>query len=202
MYNSSIISGIVAGLGVFVGFVILISLAVLVLQIVAKWKVFKKAGKNGWEAIVPYYSTWVLCEITGVKWWFFLLINAATIVAILGLSCLEPLAGIVSLAASFACHYNLALKFNKDAVGYGIGLTLLPVVFYSILAFGDDTFTDIKLSSYGPISEDKVNTTKNDIASKTKQSNNKNKNKFCKNCGSELDGGKFCSNCGAENTQK
>ena len=192
-------AGFIAIFGGFLILFILIAVAILSVQIIATWKVFKKAGKNGWEAIVPFYSNWVLCEITEVKWWFFLIMLSPTICSMLGLAIFAPLALLCSLAANFAANYNLALKFGKDPVGYGIGLTLLPIIFYPILAFGNASFDNVSVSSYGPIEEDKIekNNNVNTSSSKTK-STTKKSGKFCKNCGSELSDGKFCPNCGSE----
>ena len=142
--------------GVFVVLILLV-IAVVVFQIIAMVKVYKKAGKAGWEAIIPFYNTWVLCEITNVKkWWIFFMAEAAAICSILGLAFLTPLAAIVTLAGTFVINYNLSIKFGKDPVGFGIGLTLLPVIFFAILGFGTATFTDVKVSAYGPIAEDKI----------------------------------------------
>ncbi len=201
--EDALFGGLAAVLGGALIFFLLIVIAVVVFIIIATVKVYKKAGKAGWEAIIPYYSNWVLCEIAGVKWWFFLIMSATSICGILGLVILEPLAALVSLAGSFAVHYNLALKFGKDAVGYGIGLTLLPVVFYPILAFGDATFNDVKVSSYGPITEEKFESTFNTNGTKTEtkaepKKKSSSKAKFCKNCGAEITDAKFCPNCGTE----
>ena len=51
----------------------LISLGVSILTIVALWKVFAKAGKPGWAAIIPFYNIYVLCEISLGSGWLFLL---------------------------------------------------------------------------------------------------------------------------------
>lgn len=199
--DKAVFGGLAAILGGALIFFVLIVIAVVVFQIIAMVKVYKKAGRSGWEAIVPYYNTWVLCEIAGVKWWFFLIAIASTITSVLGLIGLTPLAALISLAGTFAVHYNLALKFGKDGVGYGIGLTLLPVIFYAILGFGDASFKDVKVSSYGPITEEKFestfNTNKEEAGTTTKKKST-SKAKFCKNCGSELNGAKFCPNCGTE----
>ena len=43
---------------------LLFYLALIVVIIVAMWKVFEKAGQPGWAAIVPFYNMYVLtCEI-------------------------------------------------------------------------------------------------------------------------------------------
>ena len=201
--ENALFGGLAAFLGGALIFFLLIVIAIVVFLIIAMVKVYKKAGKAGWEAIIPYYNNWVLCEIAGVKWWFFLIMAANAICGILGLIVLEPLAMLVSLAGSFAVHYNIALKFGKDGVGYGIGLTLLPVVFYPILAFGNATFNDIKVSSYGPITEEKFESTFNSNGTKTEakpepKKKSSTKAKFCKNCGAEITDSKYCPNCGTE----
>ena len=37
-------------------FIILVYLAIIVLLAASVWKVFEKAGRPGWEAIVPFYK--------------------------------------------------------------------------------------------------------------------------------------------------
>ena len=157
--------------------VFLICSPLLVLYLVASWKLYKKCGREGWEGIVPIYRDYVLIQITGVKWW-------AIFILLVGI------------------YYNLSKKMGKDPVGYAIGLTLLPIVFIPILAFGSSKFTDCEVSPYGVISEDKVNSAASNVketAKKTaEKSSTKSGAKFCTNCGAELTGGKFCSKCGHE----
>jgi hypothetical protein len=83
------------------------------------WKVFVKAGKPGWAAIIPIYNLIVLVEIIGkpMTWVIFLLI---------------PCVGIVF--GILACM-ELAKKFGKDPI-YGVGLVLLGFVFWPMLGFG------------------------------------------------------------------
>jgi hypothetical protein len=106
-----------AGLGI--GFMVL-WLAIAVLMVASMWKVFVKAGKPGWAALIPIYNLVVLLEIAGKPaWWFILfLIPFVNFVVIIMLS------------------ISLAKKFGKG-VGYGIGLALLGFVFYPMLGFGD-----------------------------------------------------------------
>ena len=142
--------GAAIGLVIFVG---IIALVVVIIQIVATCKVYKKAGKPAWAAIVPFYSDWVLCEICGVEKWFFALLIAYSVVNLLGLKMLISIALLANLAGRFFCNYNLALKFKKDPIPYALGLTMLPVIFYSILGFGKSEFEDVPVSKYGPVSD-------------------------------------------------
>ena len=103
-------------LAAFGGFFILIVILVLgfaFVSIIATWKLFKKAGRNGWESIIPIYSTWVLNEIAGLNWWWFILL-------ILNVSFSFENEGITyafsicSFVGSFNCYYNIARRFGKD----------------------------------------------------------------------------------------
>jgi len=69
-YDFDAISTGFMGIIVVLGIIIL---AFLIVGIIANWRMFKKAGKNGWECIVPIYGYYVLAEIAGLNWWWFLL---------------------------------------------------------------------------------------------------------------------------------
>lgn len=108
------VAGAVGG-GVF----LIVELALLVLIIAALWRIFTKAGQPGWAALIPIYNAYVLLQVAGKPgWWLLLLLIPIVNIVI----------GIITLAA-------LAAKFGKG-VGFVIGLILLPIVFYPILAFG------------------------------------------------------------------
>ena len=58
-----------------VGLFFFIYFALIILVIVSMWKIFAKAGKPGWAAIIPIYNIIVLFEIIGKPaWWVVLLI--------------------------------------------------------------------------------------------------------------------------------
>ncbi|MFO0825786.1 MAG: DUF5684 domain-containing protein [Gemmataceae bacterium] len=95
----------------------LIQLAIIVLTIAGAWKTFTKAGQPGWAVIVPFYGNWVMAvEICKKDAVFFIL-------------SLIPLVNIIVLI-------EMAKKFGKEA-GFGIGLGLLPFIFFPMLGFGD-----------------------------------------------------------------
>ena len=98
---------------------VVIYFAVIVLVIIGLWKVFVKAGKPGWGAIVPIYNMILVCEITGRPVWWVVLM-------------LIPLVNIVVLIIVFM---DLAKAFGKDAA-YGLGLAFLPFIFFPMLGFG------------------------------------------------------------------
>jgi len=106
-----------AGCGMIMG---LVWLVVAVGVIAGLWKVFVKAGKPGWAAIVPIYNIIVWLEIVGKPLWWIVLLFI-------------PLVNIVVL---IILSIALAEKFGKSAA-YGIGIALLGFIFIPMLGFGD-----------------------------------------------------------------
>ncbi len=99
----------------------LCGLVIAVVMIVSLWMIFQKAGKPGWAAIVPIYNAIVLLEVVGrPTWWVILL-------------CFVP---FVNLIIGIIVTFDLAKSFGKGG-GFGVGLLLLPFIFYPVLAFGD-----------------------------------------------------------------
>ena len=92
---------------------------VLLLMIAAMWKVFSKAGQPGWAVLIPIYNIYVLCKVAGRPGWWLLLM-------------LIPL---VNLVIAIILNIDVAKNFGKG-VGFGIGLIILPFIFYPILGFG------------------------------------------------------------------
>ncbi|HEY5450039.1 MAG TPA: DUF5684 domain-containing protein [Polyangia bacterium] len=90
-----------------------------VLMIAAMWKVFTKAGKPGWAAIVPIYNIIVLLQIAGKPVWWIILFFIP----------------IVSLIIAILTYVALAERFGKGG-GFAVGLVLLGPIFFPILGFG------------------------------------------------------------------
>jgi len=96
----------------------LIGLAIFAVVVAGAWKVFTKAGQPGWAALVPIYSTYVfVVEIAKKDMMWFLL------------SLFVPFAIVVPCM-------DVAEKFGKERT-YGIGLFLLPFIFFPMLGFSD-----------------------------------------------------------------
>jgi hypothetical protein len=94
-------------------------LAILVLVVVSMWKIFEKAGKPGWAAIIPIYNLIVVLQIAGKPvWWFFLY--------------LIPLVNVV---IAIMVTVAFARAFGKGG-WFAVGLIFLGIIFYPILAFG------------------------------------------------------------------
>jgi len=101
----------------------LVYLAIIVAYLAGMWKIFEKAGKPGWAAIIPIYNLVVLIEVVGRPiWWVLLLL----------IPCVQL---IILLVVSI----DLAKSFGKSEL-FGIGLWLLGFVFVPILGFGSDRY--------------------------------------------------------------
>jgi hypothetical protein len=101
----------------------IIYFAVLIFVIAAMWKVFSKAGQPGWAILIPFYNLYVLCKIAGRPGWWLILF----------------LIPIVNLIFFIILDIDIAKSFSKG-VGFGIGLLLLPFIFFPILGFGSATY--------------------------------------------------------------
>ncbi|HEY4326300.1 MAG TPA: DUF5684 domain-containing protein [Mucilaginibacter sp.] len=92
---------------------------VYIVMVAGMWKVFEKAGKPGWAAIIPIYNYIVMLEIVGKPiWWIFLI--------------LFPCTSLIFTIWTI----NLLSKSFGQSEGFTIGLILLSFIFFPILGFG------------------------------------------------------------------
>ena len=113
--------GIFAGIMLAVWMVFI--LAVYVVTVIGLWKMYVKAGRPGWAAIIPIYNMVVLLEIAGKPAWWVLLFFIP----------------VVNFVVAVIAYMALARKFGNGA-GYAFGLLLLPPVFLPMLGFGDSRY--------------------------------------------------------------
>lgn len=91
--------------------------------VISSWKIYQKAGFEGWDCIIPIYNYLVFLKIIGKPWYWFLLLFV-------------PILNIVI----FVWGINLLSKrFGKD-LGFTLGLLFLSIVFFPILAFGNSKY--------------------------------------------------------------
>lgn len=113
-------------LGAAMGMVSVFALILMVIMIVANWKIFTKAGKPGWASIVPFYNMYTLFEVAGMNGWMFLLL----------------LVPIVNIVMAIMVYINLAKAFGQSGA-FAVGLILLNPIFSLILAFGKAQYVGI-----------------------------------------------------------
>lgn len=102
---------------------LLVPMIIGIISIIAVWKLFAKAGRPGWYAIIPIYNFYVLIDIAElpIKYFVFLFI---------------PFLNIYSI---FKTYIELAHKFGKSTA-YGIGMIFFSYIFIPLLAFGNSTY--------------------------------------------------------------
>ena len=110
---------------------VIIQLVIAVYIIFITWRVFEKAGRKGWECIIPFYNIYVAFTIAGLEWWYLILMFVP----------------FVNIYVAVHLSIELAHRFNKSTA-FGFGLLFLNPIFMSILAFEKDTvYTPVDGSS-------------------------------------------------------
>jgi hypothetical protein len=102
----------------------LFGLIIAILVIAGLWKVFTKAGKPGWAAIIPIYNIIVLLQIAGKPVWWILLF----------------LIPFVNFIIIILVWLGVAKAFGKG-VGFALGLVFLSPIFIPILGFGNASYS-------------------------------------------------------------
>ncbi len=146
--NQNSVLGILAGLGTGM---MLFSLILMVLTIIALWKIFTKAGEEGWKSLIPIYNTYILFKISGRSFGkFFLLVIGANIASSIAVSIGGGFFATILSLVGFAlaiwviveailCYHGLSTSFGHGA-GFTVGLILLNTIFMMILGFGSDQY--------------------------------------------------------------
>lgn len=121
------LAGIMAAMGIS-------WVVIAIIIFVSLWKIFQKAGRPGWEGIIPLYNYYILLvEIVGrPAWWVAFPIAAVVLgwVPVIGW-----LISIAFLVVHVIVSNDLSKSFGKG-VGFTIGLVILGFIFFPILAFG------------------------------------------------------------------
>ena len=101
----------------------LMGLAIAICSVIGLWKIFTKAGKPGWAAIVPVYNMIVLLEIVGrPAWWV-----------------LFAFAPFVNIFFLVMVTMDLAKSFGKSS-GFGVLMAFFAPIMYLVLGFSEDRY--------------------------------------------------------------
>ncbi|MBQ4226716.1 MAG: hypothetical protein II697_00810, partial [Clostridia bacterium] len=154
-YGSSYSSG--PGAGSFL--LLLIPLALGILMLASQWRLFTKAGEEGWKTLIPVYNAYTWYKITwetSVYWKF--LGGGAAFGALAGILTFASSLGTGSLSIAPSLMYILGLTYVIAVLAFAVkaqlcaarsygkggafaaGLIFLPVIFFPVLAFGDSQY--------------------------------------------------------------
>lgn len=159
--------GIAAIIGAFFIFFLIIMLFVLaisVVLIIAKWKLYEKAGEPGWSAIVPIYNTLQLAKIAtgefhlGIVWLILMGVNslgttiqnaanmiantsdgAMGFIAVIGLpfSLVGVVAALGAAVLGGYLNYMFTKSFGQSDTMCILSIFFAPIIFL-IMAFKSD----------------------------------------------------------------
>lgn len=127
-------AGITGGLMVVYG---ILGCVIGVLGIIAMWKIFTKAGKPGWAAIIPVYNMVVLYQIVGLNPLLLLILIGSII----------PFVNFLVVIAFFVLNIISSIKLSKvfgKGTGFAVGLIFLPFIFQLILAFDKSEYVGVE----------------------------------------------------------
>ena len=197
--NTDLQAGL-AVLGVFLVFILAVCFLAIIFKIISRWVFFKKCGEEGWKSLIPIYTDYTLLKLSGLNWWWILILYAGTILSTMKSSfdimesadkaaSLGPIVVLVSFLnvfASFAAlfarinqDYNIAKKFKK-----GGAYTVLLVLFEPIMLLVLGASKNEEYDSNVEVSPNGI------IGSKTTKAS-----VFCPDCGTEVNED-FCPKCG------
>jgi|GEM_PF-1638088 len=103
---------------IFYGIAIFFAI-VIILSFITNWIIFEKAGRQGWESLIPFYNLYLFFQIIGKSLWNILWL----ILPFVG-----PIVFLVKVMPAFA------RSFGKGT-GFAWGLALFPIIFQAIIAF-------------------------------------------------------------------
>ncbi|MDO4537422.1 MAG: DUF5684 domain-containing protein [Coriobacteriales bacterium] len=135
----------------------LITAIMLILIVVAHWKMFTKAGEKGWKSLIPFYSDYILYKLVWEPKHYFVflgscvgmvlfnVLNFTFIIAdgmlylvpnnIFIFTALASISSFVLFGWYLVVNIRTALAYGKSMF-FALGLVLLPSIFTMIIGFG------------------------------------------------------------------
>ena len=123
-------------------------IALLVLILIATWKIFVKAGEKGWKSLIPFYSMYIQCRIAGIQRIFWIYLPVFLLLQVMNWTGRRDtgvygfLNGCNFVLQAIYCGY-LARAFGKKT-GFCIATAFLAVIFLPILGFGSAKYVGAK----------------------------------------------------------
>ena len=102
-------------------------ICIFIYSFAAWWNIFTKAGRPGWQSLVPFYNFMVMLEIAGKPWWWIIFL----------------LIPILNIFINFRFSIALAKAFGKSTL-FGFFLIFWFPIGYLILGFDKSQYKGIK----------------------------------------------------------
>ncbi len=123
-------------LGKYFALYAIVAFIIIIIHLIAQWKIFTKANEKGWKSIIPIYNTFVLYKISGISPWLYVVIIICGALSAINNSIIVLLALLIVIIINVYQNYSLAKSFGKG-LGYTLGLLFLNTIFVCILGFGN-----------------------------------------------------------------
>ena len=142
------LTGFLAGMATMIAVVCFV---IWVLTVIARWRLFTKAGEKGWKSLIPLYSSYVYFKIIGLSFWkwfgiLFLVGLVSSIGTSANIAALSTIGSILELCALLALDIftakNTAKAFGKGT-GFMVGLFFIPTLFQLILGLGASEYEGV-----------------------------------------------------------
>lgn len=139
---------IISSMMVLGGMYLIFAFVWWILQIIANWNIFTKAGEAGWKSLIPIYGDYISYKIawqTSYFWLSFILgivasyVSSANLNESMFLTVIATLLRIVIAVINIIYCVKLSKAFGHG-IGFAIGLILLQPIFLLILGFGSDQY--------------------------------------------------------------
>ena len=146
---------IISSMMVLGGMYLIFAFVWWILQIIANWNIFTKAGEAGWKSLIPIYGDYVSYKIawqTSYFWLSFILgivasyVSSANLNESMFLTVIATLLRIVIAVINIMYCVKLSRAFGHG-IGFAIGLILLQPIFLLILGFGSDQYYMVQTGS-------------------------------------------------------
>lgn len=116
-----------------------------VLEIIAWWKMFEKAGEKGWKSLIPVYNFYIYYKISWKTSWFFVALILSIAYGILGSATTMVPAAVATICSLICAILDIiqSIKLSKSfghGVPFGLGVWLIQPVFLMIVGFGKSEY--------------------------------------------------------------
>lgn len=126
------------------GSILILVIGWYILQVVAYWQIFEKAGEPGWKAIIPCYNTYTQYKFTWNAniYWFVLFgtVIGGMLKSIDGIFSVLGSAILLAVTIINIVALNKLVRAFGHGTGFTIGLFFLNPIFKLILGFGSDQY--------------------------------------------------------------
>ncbi len=126
--------------GAATGFLIVVELLLYVITGVGMYGTFRKAGQPGWAGFVPIYNLYILLKIAGRPTWWLWFVLAPLVIVIPVLGIFLYVVAAIAMVVGWVLVLNDTSKSFGHGGGFTVGLFFLPVVFFPVLGFDQNSY--------------------------------------------------------------